>query len=157
MSATTLVERRRRKVVVYATFGGRILLFEEPEYPHVGWQPPGGTVRPDEAPDAAAEREFEEETGFPPRGEWRALGVCTYRYALGGFDHIHERHFYHLALAETLPENFETLEATPDGGGPPIRFCFFWCPLSDPALTLYASLDTMLPELQRRIAPEGRL
>ncbi len=45
------------------------------------WMIPKGMVEPDEAPLAAALREFEEELGTKPQGEPRAL--CTIRQAGG--------------------------------------------------------------------------
>ena len=39
------------------------------------WSVPKGEYEPDEEPDAAARREFEEELGFPPpEGRWTPLG-----------------------------------------------------------------------------------
>ena len=156
MSAAPIL-RPRTKAIVYATSGRRLLIFRQPDYPDVGWQPPGGTVDAGEAIDDAARREFEEETGLPAKGAFTPLGACTYRYVANGFDHIHERHFFHLALDGAYPETFETIEATPEEGGPPIRFAFIWRSLDDPALALHAHLDALLPELRRRLAEGGRM
>jgi 8-oxo-dGTP pyrophosphatase MutT (NUDIX family) len=150
------VLRPRRKAIVYATRGRRLLLFRQPDYPDVGWQPPGGTVDAGEALDDAARREFQEETGLKPDGRWSPLGACTYRFVANGFDHVHERHFYHLALEDDAPERFETIEATPEEGGPPIRFAFSWFDLDDPAVSLHNHLDALLPELRRLVRAEAR-
>jgi 8-oxo-dGTP diphosphatase len=131
-----------------------MLVFRQPDYPDVGWQPPGGTVDSDETVDQAALREFEEETGLVAQGGWTLLGACTYRYAANGFDHVHERHFYWLALGGAYPEAFETIEKTPEEGGPPIRFAFTWRSIDDPDLVLHAHLDAMLPDLRRLLAGE---
>jgi 8-oxo-dGTP pyrophosphatase MutT (NUDIX family) len=148
--------RPRTKAVVYATSGRRLLIFRQPDYPDVGWQPPGGTVDADEPVEDAARREFAEETGLLAKGDFTPLGACTYRYVANGFDHIHERHFFHLALDGTYPEAFETIEATPEEGGPPIRFAFLWRSLDDPSLSLHNHLDALLPELRRRLAEMER-
>jgi 8-oxo-dGTP pyrophosphatase MutT (NUDIX family) len=152
VSGAKPIVRPRRKAITYATWGTRLLVFRQPDYPHVGWQPPGGTADDGEAIDAAAVREFEEETGLAARGRWTPLGACTYRYVANGFDHVHERHFYWLALGGSYREAFETVEKTPEEGGPPIRFAFTWRSIDDPALVLHAHLDAMLPEVRRHLA-----
>ncbi|UWZ85789.1 NUDIX domain-containing protein [Occallatibacter riparius] len=43
------------------------------------WTIPKGEYEPDEEPLAAARREFEEETGFKPDGEFLDLGAVTQR------------------------------------------------------------------------------
>ena len=154
MSLETATIRRRQKAVTYATRERQLLLFHQPDYPNVGWQPPGGTVDAGEAIPAAARREFTEETGLVAEGRWTYLGACTYRFLGGGFDHIHERHFFHLALRDRPPEIFEALETTPEEGGPPIRFAFSWHSVDDPALKLHADLDALLPVLRQLMARE---
>lgn len=149
------VPRPRTKAIVYATSGNRLLIFRQPDYPAVGWQPPGGTVDRNEPIEDAARREFAEETGLAVRGNFTQLGSCTYRYVANGFDHIHERHFFHLTLEGAYPETFETIEAMPEEGGPPIRFAFVWRSLHDQTLTLHNHLDALLPVLRQRLAKEG--
>ena len=155
MRGVAPLPRRRRKAVIYATSGRRLLAFRQPDDPEIDWQPPGGTIGDGETMLAGAMREFTEETGLPSNGSWTALGSCTYRYAADGADHIHERHFFHLALKGQQPETFQWWETNRDDGGPPILFAFAWRHVDDPNLTFFAHLDAFLPELRHRIALEG--
>ena len=154
MSATETI-RRRRKAVIYATNGRRLLVFKEVAHPEIDWQPPGGTIGDGETTLAGAMREFTEETGLPSDGSWTTLGSCTYRYPANGADHIHERHFFHLVLKGPQPERFQWWETNRDDGGPPILFAFAWHHVDDPNLTFFGHLDALLPELRRRIALEN--
>ena len=54
------------KVLIYATWQGRLLVFDEPDFPEIELQVPGGTMEPGESPEVAATREFVEETGLTP-------------------------------------------------------------------------------------------
>ncbi|MBB3398844.1 8-oxo-dGTP pyrophosphatase MutT (NUDIX family) [Rhizobium sp. BK538] len=54
------------KVLIYATWRDRLLGFDEPDFPEVALQVPGGTVETGEDIAAAALREFSEETGILP-------------------------------------------------------------------------------------------
>jgi hypothetical protein len=49
-------------------------------------------------------------------------------------------------------ESWETIEATPDGGGPPIRFGLFWVPVRAGPLNLFGGLDALLPKVRQLLA-----
>ncbi|WP_018183024.1 NUDIX hydrolase [Kaistia granuli] len=142
---------RKSKVVLYATWRGRLLVFREPDFPEYGIQVPGGTMEPGETPDQAARREFLEETGLTAPAGMTLLGERDYRYApADGPERQHRRWFFHLPLDGEFAENWEHLEMHPDAGGPPIRFHLFWLalPLGE---ALFGELDAMLGQLP---APE---
>lgn len=52
------------KAYVYLTCGTDLLVFDEPDTPHLGLQVPGGTIDPGESFLHGAMREFAEETGL---------------------------------------------------------------------------------------------
>ena len=56
--------RIARKALIYATSPRGLLVFDEPDFPSVPTQVPGGTIDAGETPMEAAYREFEEETGL---------------------------------------------------------------------------------------------
>lgn len=138
---------RKSKVVLYATWRGRLLVFREPDFPEYGVQVPGGTMEPGETPEQAARREFLEETGLTAPDVLTLLGERDYHYAPpGGSERQHRRWFFHLPLEGDYAESWETLEMHPDAGGPPIRFALFWLdlPLGE---ALFGELDALLDSL----------
>ncbi|BCP55693.1 DNA mismatch repair protein MutT [Kaistia sp. 32K] len=138
---------RKNKVVLYATWRGKLLVFREPDFPEYGIQVPGGTMEAGETPVEAARREFSEETGLTAPAVMTLLGEREYRYAPpGGPERQHRRWFFHLALEGEFAESWEQMEMHPDSGGPPIRFALSWLdlPLGE---ALFGELDAMLDSL----------
>lgn len=138
---------RKSKVVLYATWRGRLLVFREPDFPEYGIQVPGGTMEPGETPEQAARREFLEETGLVAPDVLTLLGERDYHYAPpGGQARQHRRWYFHLPLEGEFAESWEQMEMHPDAGGPPIRFALYWLdlPLNE---ALFGELDSFLDQL----------
>ena len=114
------------KVLIYATWQGRLLVFDEPDFPKIKLQVPGGTMEPGESPEQAAAREFTEETGLTPPEALTHLVTQDYHYPKDGRTICHRRHYFHIALAGEQRQTWIHREMTPFGGGDPIRFRFFW-------------------------------
>lgn len=119
------------KVLIYATWRKHLLVFDEPDFPDVDLQVPGGTMEPGESPEAAALREFVEETGLAPPATFMPLATQDYRFTKDGRQICHRRHYFHAPLAGEQRQTWLHLEMTPDSGGPPIRFRFFWLSQSE--------------------------
>ncbi len=155
------------KAYVYLTCGTRLLVFDEPDTPFLGFQVPGGTVDPGESFLQGAMREFAEETGlsldaafdhfssqdlpfetFPPVGQFRPSPDRPLRGR-------HLRRNYHVRIGERPKETWEHYEMFPSGGGDPIRCRFFWIDLFGPDAhdeeRFFAAFGAPLPELRLRV------
>jgi 8-oxo-dGTP pyrophosphatase MutT (NUDIX family) len=144
-------ERHRVKAYGYIVRDKRLLVFREPDYPDAGVQVPGGTVEPGEEVGQGLARELREETG---RGDFSVLSKLAthpYSYEKDGTRHVHERHFFHVATTGNWPDTWMHSDATPDLGGPPVRFVFHWADLNDPTLLLAAELGSALGRLRTAV------
>lgn len=141
----------REKVLVYATWQGRLLVFREPDFPDVPLQVPGGTVEPREEPAAAARRELAEESGITDGIAFSLLGRHSVEVAKAGGQELHHRSFFHVELNGSYPEIWRHREDKPDGGGDPILFELFWLPMPEASAALGGGLGACLPQLWERL------
>ena len=142
------------KVLIYATWREQLLVFDEPDFPDIELQVPGGTMEPGESPEAAALREFVEETGLVRPVTLLPLATQDYRFMKDGRQICHRRHYFHAQLAGEQSDTWLNFEMTPDGGGPPIRFRLFWLGLDEAARRLGYGMEEGLDLLQaQRISP----
>lgn len=114
------------KVLIYATWNGRLLVFEEPDFPETPLQVPRGTVDPGEDILAAAYREFAEETGLLYDDGMLHLETTDYEYPDGEGAELHRRNCFHLRLNAATPETWDNYEMSPCDGSAPILFRLFW-------------------------------
>lgn len=90
------LRRPRHEGALVAIYVGRMLLLVKSSY-RVERSFPGGSIRPGETPDAAAQREMEEEIGLSSYPFFPAGSAC-------GRDGRHDRvHFFELHLG-SMPE-----------------------------------------------------
>jgi len=118
--------RVTRKVLIYATSDLGLLVFDEPDYPNVPLQVPGGTVEPGEALPMAAEREFDEETGLPLRTPLRHLITAPHSYIRDGRRRLLQRSYFHALITGDVPSEWIHIEQTPHNGSAPIRLRLHW-------------------------------
>ncbi|KQV81973.1 NUDIX hydrolase [Rhizobium sp. Root1220] len=134
------------KVLIYATWRDRLLVFDEPDFPHVQWQVPGGTVEDSEDVADAASREFQEETGLTPPAPLTQLAVHDYHFSLKSGDTVfHRRHYFHIGLDGNQSTGWLHQELTPFGGGAPVLFRFFWISLAEAKVRLGYGMEECLP------------
>ncbi|NUS68963.1 MAG: NUDIX domain-containing protein [Ensifer adhaerens] len=119
------------KVLIYGTWQDRLLVFDEPDFPEIELQVPGGTMEPGESPQTSALREFVEETGLTPLNALNHLVTQDYSFLKDGRTICHRRHYFHVALAGEQRQTWIHQEMTPFGGGEPIRFRFFWLGIAE--------------------------
>ena len=148
---SALPQRHRRKAYGYVVSQGRLLVFSEPDFPEVGLQVPGGTVEPGEEVAAGLVRELTEEAGRDDFVVRAALGTQRHVYDADGMHHIHDRHFFHVEPLSKWPERWMHGDATPDLGGAPIRFEFFWLGLDDPALDAFTGVAPAFPRFRSEL------
>lgn len=135
------------KALIYATSSHGLLVFDEPDFPHVPIQIPGGTIEPGEDTFAAARREFHEETGLAPDAPFNHLGTTLYDFTRDGIAHTHQRHFFHVSLTSNLPETWNHIEKTPSDGSGPILFHFFWLSLESAQTRLGLDMDQYITQV----------
>ncbi|KZK75695.1 hypothetical protein PsAD46_05431 [Pseudovibrio sp. Ad46] len=156
MVETTL--QPRHKAYVYMTCGTHLLVFDEPETDIAGTlQVPGGTLDPGESYLQAAKREFEEETGLRVSGALEQFTGHDFLYddALTSGPELHRRKFFHLKIQEKAKLTWDHYEMSPNDGGDPILFRFFWVDLADnetkSKLTMHGGFDIPLEQLCERL------
>jgi 8-oxo-dGTP pyrophosphatase MutT (NUDIX family) len=137
-----------RKVLIYAIHNDRLLVFDEPDFPDVPIQVPGGTVDDGESIEVAARREFIEETGIAPSLSLRHLETLDQSFQWKGTTFTHRRSYFHLALDPGLPESWDHYEETPSGGGEPVLFRFFWLSLEEAARRLGLGMGECLDQIE---------
>lgn len=94
------LRRPRHEGALVAIYVGRALLLVKSSY-RAEWNLPGGSVRPGETPDAAAQREMEEEIGLPSHPSHRLRPAGT---VCGSWDGRRDQvHFFELHL-DCMPE-----------------------------------------------------
>lgn len=114
------------KALIYATNKNGLLIFNEPDFPDVSPQVPGGTIDENEEPLAAARREFAEETGLNCQIEMNFLYFDRYRFEHRGRQCQVNRHYFHAAIPDNIPATWDHHEKFPHDGADPILFRFSW-------------------------------
>ncbi|MFV0383904.1 aminotransferase class IV [Paracoccus sp. (in: a-proteobacteria)] len=135
-----------RKVLIYATSARGLLVFDEPDFPDVPLQVPGGTVEPDETPAIAAARELLEETGIA------APTLCHLadRWFTDRHARLWCRSYFHAILPADLPESWLHAEAHASNGAVPIRFRLHWLSVPEARQRLGMGQGECLDLLPRR-------
>jgi 8-oxo-dGTP pyrophosphatase MutT (NUDIX family) len=122
---------RVQKVLIYATSARGLLVFDEPEFPDVPLQVPGGMVEPGEGLLSAARREFVEETGLCASEVFQYLGDQEVIVSRPSGRLILQRHLFHAPLVAPTSEVWTHAERQASDGSGAILFHFFWLALSE--------------------------
>lgn len=124
-----MAARPAEKALIYATWKDRLLVFDEPDFPDLLPQVPGGTIEPEETPLDAARREFSEETGLTCEREPIFLASFDYQTFRDGRSIHHHRHFFHIPLQTPPPVTWCHRELSPTESDVPVLLRFFWVDL----------------------------
>ena len=121
---------RIRKAVAYIVRDSQLLVFRhrDVDVTVAGIQVPAGTIQEGENPADAALREAAEETGLAALAVVRPLGTDDYDVRPGRHE-LHERHFFQLATAEPVEDEWLWFE-THDGLAEATAFVCSWIRLS---------------------------
>lgn len=137
---------KRRRVVAYVTRvrDGRteLLVFEDPEHPHMGIQVPAGRLDPGEELEAGLLRELEEEAGLTNARIVRELLGFEAHYSSR-----YENHGFHVVLDGDAPDEWEheVFGAGDDAG---LVFRYRWAPITAD-LHLFGRPHPLLESLAR--------
>lgn len=122
--------RRVLKAVAYITRGDELLVFvhRDVDLMRTGVQVPAGSVDEGETPAEAVMREALEETGIEGLTLVSFLGTQDYDRRPDR-DQVHERHVFHLAAPDGLPDQWVWFEEH-DGGREREAFLYSWIPVT---------------------------
>ena len=139
------------KALVYGTCRHGLLIFSEPEFPEIPPQVPGGTIGPGETPEAAARREFAEETGQSVTGAMHLLCRDQMRIRADGRAHEVTRFHFHTRLPDQLPRGWDHWEQFANDGAAPILFRFSWIGLDQAAVMLGPGQAAVIARLRTHL------
>jgi 8-oxo-dGTP pyrophosphatase MutT (NUDIX family) len=125
-----IVAQITEKVLIYATWENRLVVFDEPDFPDILPQVPGGTIELGEEPRQAARREFIEEAGLDVDSEPRFVTTFDYQAIHDGRRLHHRRHFFHIELQTAPPDHWLNWEKYPTGSDSPVLLHFYLVSLS---------------------------
>jgi 8-oxo-dGTP pyrophosphatase MutT (NUDIX family) len=138
------VERRKR-VLTYVTRerdGVReLLVFDDPEHPHIGLQVPAGRADPGESEEECLLRELLEEAGIDQAQIVRKIGMPP-------LPAEYENHAYEVRIGGGPPADTWEHVVLGDGDDAGLTFHYRWGPVR-PDLELFGRRDPLLEELGR--------
>ena len=140
------------KALIYATNKRGLLIFQEPDFPEVPPQVPGGTIDNGEDPLAAAKREFAEETGILTPTDMTFLELDEHPFERNGQPHQVNRYYYHATVSDDLPETWDHHEQYAYDGADPILFRFSWVTLNNAPDILGIGMEAAIPSLRAHLA-----
>ena len=139
------------KALIYATNKRGLLIFQEPDFPEMLPQVPGGTIDNGEDPMAAAKREFAEETGILTPTDMSFLTLDKHMFEQNGQPYQVNRYYYHAAVSDDLPETWDHYEKFAHDGAGPILFRFSWVSLEKAQKILGTGMEAGIPSLKAHL------